>query len=151
MYDDFTRTLKYFVENSHVHQAKLKELKPGLCFNIKMISHQDRKSHFGDKGIINPAHLRKAMSSTGSRHHLHIEMGPSLYPHEKGYTENITSSYWWNFHHSLYRKLSKWNLPVHSVWQWHRHDIIIIIILTTFGAANDESIIKMTAFPFRCM
>ena len=30
-------------------------------------------------------------------------------------TENKMSSFWWNFHHWLYWKLSKWQLPVQPV------------------------------------
>ena len=37
-------------------------------------------------------------------------------------TEKYVSSFWWNFHHFLHTKLSKWQLPVQPVmeisWRW---------------------------------
>ena len=38
---------------------------PGSQFNIKMTSHQHRKSHCGDKTILRPSYLHNGISYTG--------------------------------------------------------------------------------------
>ena len=57
-----------------------------------------------------------------------------------GYTETEMSSFWWNFHHWLHWKLSKWQLPVQPVmkisskWRHFRFSVEMLILGTTFAA-----------------
>ena len=46
---------------------KLNHLWPGGWFNIKMLSHQYRKSHCGDKTILRPSYLHNGISYSGMK------------------------------------------------------------------------------------
>ena len=50
---------------------------PGQWFNIKMLSYQYRKSHCGDKTILQPSYLHNGVLV---RWHIHIETGPKSLP-----------------------------------------------------------------------
>ena len=44
-----------------------------------------------------------------------LQNKPLSHQHILHYTETEMSSFWWNFHHWLHWKLSKWQLPVQPV------------------------------------
>ena len=67
------------------------------------------------------------------------------------YTEMKMSSFWWNFHHRLHWKLSKWQLPVQPVMKIFFKSLFAleVVKMTTFSAASDDNFDNMT-FLFQC-
>ena len=78
---------------------------------------------------------------------LHYKVTQSLIGWAQTYTETKMSSFWWNFHHWLHRKLSKWQLSVQPVTKisskwWHFRfsvDSALQILNTNTDDDNDSN------------
>ena len=76
------------------------------------------------------------------------------------YTETEMSSFWWNFHHWLHWKLSKWQLPVQpmikisSKWRHFRFSVSacprVRVYLLSRGSSIDEVFADEGYFGFVC-